>query len=253
MNKLIPFKKDIIFKTKIFDITSISLEHKSDIKNKSIFLEFLINGDYKMTEASINKEKFEYSLPFEVDIDEKYNISNVSVDVDDFYYEIINNEILRVNIAILLENLEITKKEEKKKLEEFSENNCKTILDIDEEYIDESDKFSEEDNIRGDEFVMQEEKIKQISEIIFDEENYKLEENNNNKNDNKNDNKIINSIFSNLSDGESFKTYHIYIMQEEDTIEKVMLKYSVSKDIIDEYNNLDNVKIGDKIIIPNIN
>ena len=41
-------------------------------------------------------------------------------------------------------------------------------------------------------------------------------------------------------------------MREEDTIEKIMLKYNVSKEVLDEYNNLSNIKIGDKIIIPSI-
>ena len=40
-------------------------------------------------------------------MNKKYDISNIDVDIDDFYYEIINNEILRVNISVMLDKLEI--------------------------------------------------------------------------------------------------------------------------------------------------
>ena len=67
------------------------------------------------------------------------------------------------------------------------------------------------------------------------------------------DNTIMDSIFSNINSEETFKTYHVYIMREEDTIEKIISTYNVSKEQLEEYNNLSNVKIGDKIIIPNVN
>ena len=58
MKQIIPFKKDILFKTKLSDIISISLEHKTNINKKDIYVEFIISGEYKMTESSVNKEIF---------------------------------------------------------------------------------------------------------------------------------------------------------------------------------------------------
>ena len=240
MNQLIPFKKDIIFKTKINDITSISLEHNIQIKDRTVFLEFIISGDYKMTEASTIKENFEYKLPFEINIDEKYDISEIDVDIDDFYYEVINNEILRINISVLLDNLTINKNNEVKieeiKLNEFSSDIKNSILDL-EENEDEEDEIIFNDERKEDNKMLEEENT-----II--EENNKVEESDNKE--------IINSLFNNIVDEETFKTYHVYIMREEDTLESVLIKYNVTKETLEEYNNLDNIKIGDKIIIPNI-
>ena len=240
MNQLIPFKKDIIFKTKINDITSISLEHNIQIKDRTVFLEFIISGDYKMTEASTIKENFEYKLPFEINIDEKYDISKIDVDIDDFYYEVINNEILRINISVLLDNLTINKNNEVKieeiKLNEFSSDIKNSILDL-EENEDGEDEIIFNDERKEDNKMLEEENI-----II--EENNKVEESDNKE--------IINSLFNNIVDEETFKTYHVYIMREEDTLESVLIKYNVTKETLEEYNNLDNIKIGDKIIIPNI-
>ena len=61
MKQIIPFKKELLFKTKISEITSISLENTLSLKeNDLVSGEFHISGDYKMTEASINREKFYY-------------------------------------------------------------------------------------------------------------------------------------------------------------------------------------------------
>ena len=59
-------------------------------------------------------------------------------------------------------------------------------------------------------------------------------------------NKIVNTI-------EKYYTYKVYIVRENDTVESVCKKYSVSFDELNEYNDLTNINIGDKIIIPYIN
>ena len=47
-----------------------------------------------------------------------------------------------------------------------------------------------------------------------------------------------------------YLTYKIYIVKENDTIESIISKYSVSKELLDSYNYLSDIKLGDKIIIP---
>ena len=59
-------------------------------------------------------------------------------------------------------------------------------------------------------------------------------------------NKIVNTI-------EKYYTYKVYIVRENDTVESVCKKYNVSFDELNEYNDLTNINIGDKIIIPYIN
>ena len=107
MKKLIPFQKDLSFDTKLHEITSISLEHTLKLKEEyQISGEFIISGTYKLTEASINVDPFEYKLPFNISIDSKYNTKNIEVDINDFYYELINNEILSINIEVIIDGLE---------------------------------------------------------------------------------------------------------------------------------------------------
>ena len=60
MNCIIPFTKDIKFKTNIAEILSISLEHDFTANPEEVLGNFTISGDYKSHEVSVNKEHFEY-------------------------------------------------------------------------------------------------------------------------------------------------------------------------------------------------
>ena len=62
----------------------------------------------------------------------------------------------------------------------------------------------------------------------------------------------IPNIFTNVEEKESYKSYTVYIMRENDTIESIMDSYHVSKEELEIYNDLTEVKIGDKIIIPSL-
>jgi hypothetical protein len=100
LKKIIPFKKEIIFKTNLSEITSISLEHTLQVdKNNRVTGEFIVSGEYKMVDTSVNVEPFSFNIPFEVNVDEKYIIDNVIVDIYDFYYEIINNNVLALQFC----------------------------------------------------------------------------------------------------------------------------------------------------------
>ena len=117
MNKIVPFKKEIEFETNIAEISSISLEHTLKLKEENLVSgEFIVSGTFKMTEASVNTDSFEYRLPFDISIDTKYDTKNIDVDINDFYYEVINSKILEVNIEVILDGLE--EKEERTLIEE---------------------------------------------------------------------------------------------------------------------------------------
>lgn len=198
MKKIVPFKKELIFKTEVEEIVSISLEHtlvkKSD---NQIGGDFIISGDYKIVENSTSLEQFFYTLPFEINLDEKYDLENVSIDIDDFYYEIINNKVLSVSIEVLLDKLEERE-------------------------------------------IVKEEVNAEIEDINFKEERcIELEEN-----------EVINSA---TNSEEIYKSYKVYIVREGDTLETIMQKYSVSKAEIEDYNDLSNININDKIVIPTTN
>ena len=134
-------------------------------------------------------------MPFDINIDDKYLVDKVVVDIDDFYYEIIDNKVLSINIEVLIDNLE------EKPL-----------------------------------FV----KVEPEKEVTLDD---LLKE----------ENEDIKSLFDNIDDtNETYSTYRVCILRENETVEMIMQKYSVTKDILELYNNLSELKIGDKIIIPSL-
>ena len=65
--------------------------------------------------------------------------------------------------------------------------------------------------------------------------------------------KEIKNLFSDFSDDNEYSTYYVYILREGDNIDTIMTKYGITREILSEYNNIDEIKIGDKIIIPEKN
>ena len=107
MKKIIPFTKTIKFKTMIAEITDIEAKHNLEVKEgNTIEGDILLDGKYKMHEASQIEEEFHYNLPFTIEVDNKYDISNCTITIDDFYFEIINEEDLKINIELEIGNVE---------------------------------------------------------------------------------------------------------------------------------------------------
>lgn len=98
MNCKIPFTKDIDFEKKVSEITSISLEHETKVEDGVLKGNFIVSGDFKSHEVSVNKEAFSYILPFEIDLVEDVDPDTIEFMIEDFTYEVIDNSILRVNI-----------------------------------------------------------------------------------------------------------------------------------------------------------
>lgn len=224
MKKIVSFKKDLLFKTKVSEITSISLEHKIiSTSDDLVSGEFLINGEYKMTEGSINREKYDFNLPFDIALNSKYDTSTLKVDIDNFDYEIVNNELLNVSIDLLIEAEE--KEEARKEKEEPK------IIDNDDREIE------LEKNIVKDNIINEDNSIVKNNPII------------NEDNININNNINTNNLF-NVEGNETYKTYYVYVVKEEDTIDKILDKYKITKEDLELYNDITNIKPLDKIIIP---
>ena len=275
MKQIIPFKKEITFKTMICKITSISLEHTLELKDEyNIMGDFIVSGSYKMTEASQIDEEFSYKVPIEIAIDSKYDTSNITLEIDDFVYEVIDEEKLLLNIDLCIDNLEL--KQEEKKEEEvetiFSHDEYEeldnTLSEIEEdlkegdkELVRNEEEEPEEDVSRHDDLFLdtsKEEKLEipiNIDSIHSSNDNPNLNiTNTNNDTDSDNDNSDIPSIFSAFKDtDETFSTYCIYIIREGDSLDTVINKYKTTIDILAEYNDLSDIRIGTKIIIPSTN
>lgn len=239
MNLIIPFTKDIKFNSNISEIVSISLEHDYTVNDSEILGNFIISGDYKTHEVSVNKEHFEYVLPFSVDLTTRIDRKSVDFSIEDFTYEIKNNDTLEVRI-------------------EYSINALEDKLEIKEEIIDEEPLFE-----RVEEDVTLEDMLDTIDEEEVRDTTEEVKKEGTDKEDTM-DTEVVeerevgeeekNTIIDSINEADdAFVTYHIHIMKETDTIDTVCTKYNTTSSILSEYNDLSTVAIGDKLIIPDIN
>lgn len=273
MKKVVPFTKTISFRTMIAEITDIEVNHTLALnENHEVVGDILVDGKYKMTDASQIEEEFHYKLPFTIDIDEKYNLDNLEIIISDFYFEIINEEDLKINVEIEMDGIEENKlpklEEKRNSLEEVSE-----VLDTEEDFVRNKEddilipveieekkeklevpqdnplhKLAEEikkDILTEDIPLVEVTKQEAKKEIKKETTSVKQEKDNNTSSTN------MSSIFSSLaSSEETFSTYYVYMVRETDTIESIIDKYQTTKEELQNYNDLTNVKVGSKLIIP---
>lgn len=100
MNINIPFNKIVPFKSSIAEICSISLEHDISINDSELLGDFLITGEYKNLDINVDTIPFEHVIPFSVKLDEDIIIDTLNYEVEDFSYEIVDDNSLSVNILL---------------------------------------------------------------------------------------------------------------------------------------------------------
>lgn len=220
MKKIIPFTKEIPFKTNISEITDIEVTHTLKVGNDNeIDGSFLVDGTYKITDASLLEEKFNYDLPFTVEVDDKYDLSESIIKINDFYFEILNEDTLKINIE-----LEINGVKEKEIPEVIKNIEIPDIRCFDED---------DDNNINNESEILDE-----FTDIVVPV---------NNSTDN---NVSVTDIFSNINNEDTYRSYYVYKVTEMDTIDSIINKYKVTKEDLSMYNNLNDIKTGSKIIIP---
>lgn len=257
MKRTVPFTKTITFRTMIAEITNIEVTHDLKLKSEhEVNGDILVDGTYKMTDASQIEEEFHYKLPFTIELDSKYDTSNLDIVISDFYFEIINEEDLKVNVEIEMNGLK------EKEIEIIS---SKISLDEPEmlDINDETEELVRHDDLESYPIPMEIEN--EIQKMETTNPLNKLEEEI--KEDLNFNNEIVStpkvqkqtiepptnvsSIFSSISSGdETFSTYYVYIVRENDTVEAIMDKYKTTREELSNYNDLDDVKVGSKLIIP---
>lgn len=243
MRMIVPYEKEITFNTKIAQISSISLEYEANVLGSDLSGDFIVSGEYKIHEVSVNKEPFKYRLPFNISLDDDLIRDSLKYDIYNFTYEVKDEDTLKVNIEFLLEGevvekmpqpevkVEETKpepeKEEKETPEERDINVTNNELDALLNQIDIKEKEADK-------------KVEITNNIEIKD----------NKVDNsKNEEMILNNA---LNASNTYVTYHIHVVGENDTIDSITNNYKISKDILSEYNDLSNLNIGDKILIPEL-
>ena len=226
MKKIVTFEKKITFPSMIGEITTLDLNHNLKFIDKNnIEGELILTGKYKLTEASRLEEDFEYKLPTEILLTEKLDLSTAKIEIEDFYYEIENDDIMVCHIEIKIEGVEEI-----------------DIAEEQEEIIETRECDAEEKLPEQIEIPKKQEKKEQEETISI--ENKKNEEI-------KKEDKIITSIFSSLEETEeTYSTYSVHILRQEETINSLIEKFKITKEDLEKYNDLSNLSIGTKIIIP---
>ena len=272
MHEIVSFSKEIEFRNMINKVTSISLEHTLMLDGFcNIKGDFIVSGTYKMTAATQIENDFSYKIPVDIEIDEKYDLTNLVIDIDDFTYEVVNESVLKVDINLLLDKLEIKKNERKEELKDEIE----VLDDLFLECDDRKDLEIKDDDIEILDIELAKKENEDDKRVIDDVNEYdlKIEEkkiqeinlNNTIKDSIEYENKVIindiddslkkldneTSLFSSFdSSNETYSTYSVYIVRSGDTIDEILNKYKTTRDVLSDYNDLDNIKVGSKIIIP---
>ena len=125
MKKIVPFNNVLQFNTDVREITAISLEHEINKSPDMISGVFYISGEYKITDGQLDKEKFNFELPFDIALSSNYRSDSLLVDIDDFRYDLISDKDLKVNIDLYIDGEveEPLPRETRREILEFPEDN----------------------------------------------------------------------------------------------------------------------------------
>ncbi len=230
--------KELEFNYNISEVTSICMDIDYKVDKNSIVGVLNLEGDYVSSNLEDTKEDFNRKIDFNLDIEENVDINTIKVEIDDFTYDIDQNKLI-INVDLSL-TYEFVLFDEKKEFDKFIESREIDIdtLDLNKDNIIESNDVTSEliESKEEDRTIVEE---PEVQEIIENEENEEDKR------------KIENSIIDMASNfNDDFITYHIYIVSDVDTLDGIAEKYHISVDVIKEYNNVDNLKSGMKLVIP---
>ena len=241
MKQILPFYKEIVFENKIANLISVSLEHREKVLDGEVSGEFIVSGEYKSHNDTTEIEDFSYKLPFTALIPDDIDVDSVRVDITNFNYEQIEENVLRVDIDFSIEGEEIERDCDIETIvgddsvadlidEELS-NNIDRIINND---LEEDMKDNEEHDLVRDEVVVTEPEVVLDTQEVIEEKIF------NNKKE----------IVEKEEINEEYVTYHVHVVSNKDSIESIMKMYNVNMELLKEYNDIKELKIGDKVLIP---
>ena len=175
MNIIVPFSKEIEFKNKIAEVVSISLEEDISINDNELLGDFIVSGEYKNIDINVDTFPFEHVLPFSVNLDKDIDIETIKYEIVDFSYDVISDNILKVNIKLsvdadkkIISDELFIKPEEELREEVVIDDDEKeeTIDEVDEERVnDESTDLIKKANLKQDYITYHVHTIKETENI----------------------------------------------------------------------------------------
>ncbi len=235
MSEAFVVERDFLFKDSIFEITSISVEHDEDINGSNLEGDFIISGDYRLHEISINKEDFSFKLPFTHEIRSNVNLDTVNLEITDFTYELNNNDELHVHIEYIVSGEQsLIEFADEKDLDEFLNKTDAEVVDLTED----------------------EPRFKEVSkeEILnIPAEDSKKEEKEESKEEIKEDKPSeisTNNIIGSINADETYVKYHVHTVMQNDTLEGILDKYKITLTDLKKYNTFEALEVNMKLVIP---
>lgn len=226
MNQKIEFKKDCMLKTYVSSITDISLTHDYKILDDTIEGYFDVTGSYKVTMSSVETENFMFTIPFTIALSSLIDKDTIDLKLSDFNYSV-EKDVLHLKMFLDMDYQEIEIKEDTEDNEEI-DNMINDLIDKKESTTDIKSPSEFHNEVMLDNVIDSKEEVSTKEKVS--EKNF-------------------NTIFNEVKES-NFSKYKVYIMRSEDTLESILVKYNVTMDEIKEYNDIDNINIGSKIVIP---
>ena len=213
MKKKVTFEKSIEFPTMIGEVTEISLDQELKFTDESS-----VEGHLLLTG--------------------KYKMTEASRLEEDFSYKIPTEIALTERLDLNTTNIEIS--DFYYEIENDNTLVCHIELLIEGLEILEEEEPILERECDGDNTITNEIEIPEIEE----KEEVSEEEKN----------ESINSLFSNLDDeNDKYGTFVVYIVRQDETINTIIEKYHTTIEELEKYNDLKNISLGTKLIIPLVN
>lgn len=235
MSEAFVVERDFLFKDSIFEITSISVEHDEDINGSNLEGDFIISGDYRLHEISINKEDFSFKLPFTHEIRSNVNLDTVNLEITDFTYELNNNDELHVHIEYIVSGEQsLIEFADEKDLNEFLNKTDAEVVDLTED----EPRFKE---------------ISKEETLDIPAEDSKKEEKEESKEDIKEEKKSeisTNNIIGSINADETYVKYHVHTVMQNDTLEGILDKYKITLTDLKKYNTFEALEVNMKLVIP---
>ena len=235
MSEAFVVERDFLFKDSIFEITSISVEHDEDINGSNLEGDFIISGDYRLHEISINKEDFSFKLPFTHEIRSNINLDTVNLEITDFTYELNNNDELHVHIEYIVSGEQsLIEFADEKDLDEFLNKTDAEVVDLTED----EPRFK----------VVSKEEILNIP--AEDSKKEEKEEPKEEVKEEKPSEISTNNIIGSINADETYVKYHVHTVMQNDTLEGILDKYKITLTDLKKYNTFEALEVNMKLVIP---
>ena len=193
-----------------------------------------------MHEISVNREEFSFKLPFESEVRTNINLDSVEVQINDFTYEY-NRDALAVHVEYSINGEQsLIEFAEESDFEEFLKANDADIVDLSDE-----ERLEEIEPEVAEEVVVEEEEAEEVTDERVEEveaeevapvvDTPRI-----------NQDHMINSINSE----ENYVTYNVHTVTSSDTFETISNQYNININDMKRLNNIEELSLGLKIIIP---